>query len=351
MVIEAPLASFATYREADGPWQPLVLTDGEAEMCVDREYVVTAVCDVPVAASLSVLQHRGTPDDATPIRLEPCFSKQLDQVTVTGMMAQPGSIALGSSVDTSSVANWLVDLRVKPGVYDLVATDFAVGTDGGARAAIRRGLDIGADTTFPTVDLDIDGIPTIDLPVTVGGVRADENLRTDVFLETATTSASISGRPGMTARIIPEVRLVATDKQFVSASASTSITSRSVGIDVRQAGLMIELPPRLDDVVFVESELGVQVSWAELPTRFDEFEWVGLDSANLEHLVFLTATSRWLEVTGANSLELDSSAPEFDPAWTLRAEDAVSSGFRLAGRKAGSGFESYRFSRAPFAVR
>ncbi len=324
VVVEVPFASFAMYREADGPWQTLVLTDGTGEMCVEQEYVVTAVCDVPLASQLFVLQHRGTPEDDARVRLDPCFEKRSGEVTATGLMAQPGGITFGPSIDQSLTPSWSFDLHLKPGVYDLIATDLILGSGGGSRVAIRRGVGIDTDTTLSAIDLEAEGVQTVDVSMIVNGASSDETVSTGVFLETPSTSAIVSGQSGMMARVIPESALIETDAQYVSASARTDVTSRSVLVDVRQLEAL-DLPPRLDDIAFADSDAGLVASWNELPSELDR---VALDSFTLEHVVFLTATKRWIELTGATTLGLDPSAPGFDPGWILRGVDALSSGFQ-----------------------
>ena len=117
-----------------------------------------------------------------------------------------------------------------------------------------------------------------------------------------------------------------------------------MSIDAENGQVPVDLPPRLDDVVFSGSEAGLIASWNQLP---DDLVRVVLDSTSsgFEHLVFLTASKRWLERTGATSLGLDASAPGFDPAWILREEDTVVGAFRFTQRTEQTQSESLRTYR------
>ena len=325
-------ATYLAIKESGGDWRTVDLADGEASVCVDREYVMLLVCDVSMASNLSVVQFAGTPGEQ--IDLGFCSSGAPRTLSVGGTMVQPGEILVGGAVDSSFAPNWSFDVRVRPGLHDLIATEL-LGTDQ-PLVAIRRNLMIDEDTIEPPIDLEMEGIPTVEVPVTVGGFIAGESIDVVVILETERSQSTISSNSNPIANVLPPSSLSESDHQYVNASSSTDSLSRTVIID---ANLLepIELPPALDDVLFEQTSAGLAASWGQLPPI--EFELAILASASraADHQVFVIASKRWLEATGATSLVLDPTAPAFDPQWILPGSDAFSD-VRLEGSAGNASF-------------
>ncbi len=323
VTVDAPLATFAMYRESSGSWKPLVLEAGRGEICGLPEYVVMVVCDVPDSSNLSVLQHSRTRGDGDYLSVGPCSEVLGELVHVTGTMRQAGSVTVGYASQQSSASPWTFDIRLPVGTYDLVAMDQSVAVP---RVTLRREVRVAADTELAPIDVDVEGVDLVDVSLTVDTL-SDEEVTTAVRLQTAGSDAVLFAENGRLARILPNSALTDTDSQYIDVSATTPLTLRHRLVDSRDDQRTIELPPRLDDIFFGQDDDPIGASWTSLPPDFDK----AILSARSEgRLVFVTASRSWIDATGATSLSLDTSVPGLDPRWVMRNGEALGNSFRLA---------------------
>lgn len=236
-------------------------------------------------------------------------------------MAQAGSVSIGGVAKFGTTSPWSFDIGVRPDTYDLIASDDN-GTGSATRVAIRRSLEVFERVDIDPLDLDVEGVALVNLPLTLGNASADESINTSVVLSTNKTDAFMFSGSGLGARVAPQSILVETDRQEVNVSAATSFTSRVVSaFSETLDNDPLALPPRLEGISFGADEELISVSWTELPIA--EFDFAMLTASSIDHSVILTATRRWVETTNASFLSLEPDIPKLDPVLLLRHGDAL----------------------------
>lgn len=329
------VTSYLAVKESGEDWR---LVDGEATVCVEREYVILFVCDVS-GSTRNVVQLAGTPEDGEVVSLGFCYSDTPRTVSIEGTMVQPGQVLVGEGFASQFTPNWSFDVQVTQGVHDLIATE--LGSDQ-PRVAIRRGLTVDEDTVEPPIDLDVEGLPTEEVPITVEGLVTGESVSVSVVLETERQQSVVSDNSNLVANVIPPMSLSGSDRQYVDVFSSTESLSRSASIDANQIepSTVIALPPALEDVGFEPTGAGIAASWSQLPAI--DFERAILSSSGRsgDHVVFVVASSGYLMTTGADSLVLDPTAPSFDPQWVLPSSPGseVFSALRFEGTLGNTSF-------------
>ncbi len=321
ITVDAPLATFAVFKDSAGVWQELSLTSGKGEMCVDQEYTVMAVCDAPTATPLSVSQHSGVRADGD-VTVGHCSESSGEELQVTGLMSESGTVDIGNRFISNAGSLWRFDLGVSPGTHDLIATDELLNRDA-TRVAIRRAIVVDDNIEVPLVDLSIEGIELREVPLMISDVNPllpDEETSNAVTLTTLHGFALIVLLDGTTTRVLTQSDLLDSDVQSVSIGASSSLTSRSVYVDSSALQDEFKLPPRLDEIVFgLDADL-VGVSWSALPTDYEDAVFTAGTS---DHLLVVTASHGWVEATSSTGLFLDTEAPGFEPRWNLRNDEVV----------------------------
>ncbi|MEO8698737.1 MAG: hypothetical protein ABI867_01805 [Kofleriaceae bacterium] len=306
------------YRNGDDPWQQLPLSDdGDYELRVEDDFVVSAVCLNQQNDGFVIVQYALTTEDTEQIHLGNCgFAEQVERegLLVSGSMRQAGAVFIGAEEAFSEVGPWDYALLVAPGTRTLVATD-------DTRVRIERGIDVTGDRRLPDIDL-TDAPLKKSVALRIPGISDEEEVYNETFLFTNQDDdyAFIAHGELASAQIVPEDLVIAPEYQTVLVSAETRRgnvrRSRGLQQNFREGGLL-ELMPLLpeDGVVADVGAAGTGVHWQQLPTADYTHVYVDL---NFRFSTFIgRASKRWLELHGASAIHLDATVPGFDPSWTI----------------------------------
>lgn len=302
--IEGASPSYAAIRTSNDVWEELPVSL-HSDICVSYDYTLLWSCDN--ARSFAAGR---TPADGD-VRMG-CGS-DVEQVDVTGEMAQPGVVQIGGGAESGTTRPWSYSLMVPKGTHDVVASDaFPWVADASNRVLIRRALTLTADTVIPDIDLtsgialepatlDVDGSSPTDL------VEAAVRLR-----DSSGRIAEISGSPGPIVMLLPAAEVREDERQTVFVTAQTPfVDGQSFFRSIEAGGSTLTLPPRL---TLVGLEVGQQsrASWESLPADYYE---IALQEFGAPAYRSFEATRSWVEATGASSLQFDTSAPGYQDSF------------------------------------
>ncbi|HVK87152.1 MAG TPA: hypothetical protein VM513_23690 [Kofleriaceae bacterium] len=310
------------YRDEDATeWQDIPLSPDDVYLLrVHGPFEVLALCGEPGDYQLSVKLATPADDDLSMF----CFSsggstQPGPEKTLTGTMAQPGSVSIDGRSDQGNTGPWSFEIAVPE---DATTGDlFAYNT---ARVLVRRELDLAA--AIAPVDL-ADGMDFMTRGVIVDGPEADEELMTDMFYFTAGGSMSLSAA-GTTIRSMPDALTQPTDFDYAYVSATSPQTYR---FHVVESEDRIQLLPRLSGMTFD----GTSVTWGALPAGGFELEltlYAGASSVNV------SAEPGWY--TGRTTLALPADLPELPDGALPKVSDIL---YRSASVSSSDGraFSSY----------
>lgn len=307
-----------------GVWAPLQRESETLpfQACVDDEYTVVGVCNDSLG--ISVNQAFGFVSDRQEVYFGSCESSSGDPsdfVSVTGHMKQPGTVYVGGSGDRSALPNWDFSVAVRPGRHALTASDDVGDGNGAYRVAIRREVELDNATAIEDVDLDAEGIETVEFDL--GAILlADESVFTSTDLQIDGTLHQISTSSSSSVRCVGQ--LEHGERQIVQAVAEAmpdpqrfsfrAIINSFEDIPAEK----LELLPRIDDAQGFSADGRSAVID---PPAFN-FNYANVVSVGPNSL-YLTATKGWMDSNGY-SIRPDLSPPGFDPSWLEGRIDIVS---------------------------
>lgn len=308
-------ALVAVREGVNGPWRtPTQVTPQTFHARVLGPFTVLAVCPDPVSPFFVQMFSR-TPQDGPLVEVFCGFPDPGQDRQVSGSMVQPGSISFNDRRVSSTSPGWSFQTSTPAGTYDLVASS-------ADRVAVRRNIAVSNNLTLPTIDLALEGTPLLPNPITLTNPVPGEQSEAVVFLMTPGTQpqAQISrGLPGA-AKIAPDSVLAAGEDQEVSvrstfADETTSIlrsTRRPIHSGGNSTFSLRQLFTNLQYVIDGRGELVAR--WgARAPIDFLSFTISDAEG----RILWLDATSRYLEATRARQLSFAINAPGFRPEWKV----------------------------------
>jgi hypothetical protein len=188
---------------------------------------------------------------------------------------------------------------------DLIARD-------ATRVAIRRDLDVEADTTVPDVDLDTEGAAIASQPLTLDGAAANDQRESYLSWETA---------HGWVGFLVDGDQLRQPPASLIAPADRFSLYVKTSGADERGAfatrdgrldaaagqPITVALPPRLD-ATLVESDHDAHVELHASPG--DGELYLGVDADGEEEILRLSPS--WVAAHHPTALVFDLSAPGAD---------------------------------------
>lgn len=299
----------------DAPWQAATMrtpTSFEAE--VHDSYVVTAVCEDPATGRSRTLQFARTIDDSHNLMLS-CDLTAPSEHLVTGHMMQAGFVQLGSSSDSSEIADWDFQLSVVGGSYDLIATT-------AERIAMRRSIEVNGDLAMTSpIDVAAEGTALVDVAFTATNATPDETLIASVDLTTQSTQAArVYLGPAATAKAARDLAFLedATQTAAVRATSGTALRELKRPFQVGD-DTAYKLPDSLGGVQWEIDHGQISTNWTTLP-ELDHLDMSASSSAAegtplVTHE--LTMTPQFLAATGITHLAIDTEIPGYKPAWRI----------------------------------
>jgi len=301
----------------DAAWQTATRsTPTSYEIEVHGPYVVAVACDYDVVPS--VTQIGRTLDESHD--LGTVCTKPSGSHTVTGQMAQAGTIVFGDHAEVSPDPAWEFQFHVDDGAYDLLAvTDVRIG--------VRRKIPVTADLTIsPAVDLQ-QGMPLADVAFSAANATAGETLEASVLVGTADSAqAEVYVGPSTTAKVAPEAALTATDNQTVSLRALTATTNAVTGRSVRRpfrvgGDTVYKLPAPLSGVQWAVENHQLGVSWTSRPDTAYLVASASVMSGEGPGAVLprnsLDLSAAFLAATGITRATFATDIPGEKPAWLV----------------------------------
>ncbi|HEX4419430.1 MAG TPA: hypothetical protein VH165_16070 [Kofleriaceae bacterium] len=323
----------------EASWQLATMkTPSSFEAVVHGPYIVATVCN-DGSEIFETRELAGTPDDSHD--LDPLCGSPPEPDSVTGHMAQPGSISFGAAGDENfGDSGWDFQLAVADGTYDLLAL-----TADGIEA--RRNITVNADLAVtPEVDVAKHGTPLTAVAFTAGNAMAGEQLAASVLLNTtATFSADLYEGPAATAVVAPESVLVADDNQTVSVQATVTstvpVTAASataqtpmqapmqtviheVGRSQRQSfrvggNATYTLPPPIGPIQWSMSSGPLVVTWTDRPATSAVFATslgLSVDGAHSAANT-LELSEKFLAATAITHVMYSVDLPGYKPEWKI----------------------------------
>jgi hypothetical protein len=311
--------AFVVFRDGlDAPWQAATMagpTFYTAE--VHGPYMVTVVCEDPATGRSRTLQVARTLDDVDTFTLScdlPVMA--MKRSTVTGHMVQAGFVQLGSSSDSSDVADWDFQLSAADGLYDLVATT-------ADRIRVQRGFEVKGDLEVsPPVDVAAEGEAFADVAFTAATATADETLAASVDFLTAKTPTPVRiyAGPAATAKAVRNITLIDTDTQRAAVRATSGTAVRELRRSFRIGDdTAYTLPPSLGGVQWVSENGQLSASWTTLPP-LDQLDVSAMRFAADGSIAIkhdLAVTPAFLVATGTTHITIDTEIPDYKPAWRI----------------------------------
>jgi hypothetical protein len=299
------------YRELGEAWQSptRTLDASRFEIDVHGPYEVAVVCPADDNGDVATWRYARTTDDDHAI-LDVCAPglPQPPTRTVSGVMAQPGSVSLAFETESQTTPSWTFQIDAADGTYNLVATD-------DARIAIQRDVTINGDTTLPTIDLDAGSQALIATPLSVANAQPSDAVSSFVTLSTGSTFAVLHDGDPATAVVAPPVILAAHDHIDIEITASDNTHGRVV--QSRFTGSTSFTLPAIVDATFSEDGDTFTSTWTDTP----DADFVAMGAVSLHGSASvsddLEATRAYLAATGDASLTLDETIPGFDAGWRV----------------------------------
>jgi hypothetical protein len=298
--------AFVAYRDGNTAWQtPVLGSSGAYELGVTDDYTFVMVC---ADTSGFEAQMIGSSKNDSPQQYVYC-GKNLGgaaPVAVTGHMAQAGTVYMTDSA-SSTTANWSFTLHVPPGTHDLTAFDTG-------HIAIQRDLAISGATALPAVDVVAGGSALVQVPLTISGRPAGDQLSVDYELglknDFAVVTANTPSLP-----TAPSSLLLPNDFQYAyieSLSGTSSLTAATVYTGSETS---FALMPPLTGVAFDSSGGVVRASWSTLPAHDLVALYLGSQAGASYQSAQLTDS--WLASHGGTHVQFDDSAPGYQAAWRI----------------------------------
>lgn len=230
-------------------------------------------------------------------------------LSVTGLMEEPGTIAMGGMTVTSHAAHWPYKASVDPGVFDLVAMPLTVAassTGENGRIAIYRSIDVSDSMVGPDVSLVTDGAPARRF-APVFATALDESVSATALW---TTAHGTTRMPSVVQDFLAPAasQLDADDRLTVDIQVAGTGTLRGLHADVTDDfPAMPELLPALANAgLFAQArDGGVHAAWVDLVPEYSEVVAV----VGGQQLV---AARAWIDEHDTRDIQLDASAPGFD---------------------------------------
>nr|HEX4315008.1 hypothetical protein [Kofleriaceae bacterium] len=311
---------FIAYHTGDGPWQTPTFGSNGYELVVANDYVVLVVCDNAGSGTAFDAEEYGfTFDgDGSAIFAE-CLEPAIPgagsglPITVTGTMAQAGSVQLGGGGATSGSAAWTYSAATVAGVHDVFALD------GSGNAVFDKAIDFepGSDATVsgPAIDTAAQGAPLVTQPLTILNLGADAVLVSSDVVSTDGANIAVGSVPSVVT--LPLSELGGDDLQFISVDTDGSPYLRHA----EALTIGAELPPTTYSLLdpfattsFDVSSAGATASWVTLPAATGS---VALGLSSTAGNQGIEATTSYLAARGLTSLAFDASAPGYLDAWTV----------------------------------
>jgi hypothetical protein len=311
--------AFVVFRDGlDAPWQAATMagpTSYTAE--VHGPYMVTVVCEEPATGRSRTLQVARTPDDVNTFTLSCALPVMASKgSTVTGHMVQAGFVQLGSSSDSSEVADWDFQLSVADGLYDLIATSTE-------RIRVQRGFEVTGDLEVsPPVDVASEGEAFADVAFTAANATADETLAASVDFVTAKTPTPVTiyAGPAATAKAVRNITLIDTDTQRAAVRATSGTAVRELQRPFRIGdNTQYTLPPALGGVQWGNENGQLSATWTTLPP-LDRLDVVATRFAADGSIAIkhdLAVTPAFLAATGTTHITIDTEIPDYKPEWRI----------------------------------
>ena len=237
-------------------------------------------------------------------------------------MAQAGSVQTGNSESDSGSANWTYSITGVPaGMHDLLAQ----GSGSDVNVQLSRNLDVEADTTGPSFDIDGSGVAAAPVSFTI--LNADTSAQ-QMFgfsgFGTANDFFTLSEPQGSVATTLamsmpPTSILQASDEQVVEVVVFGAGGQQAELFQVGSGApaTTFALIPPLANVTFGGSVGGA--TFGALPvSTYDSLALfnINTDQTANQQLNF-TASQSWIDKLAATALLFDTSAPGFSSKWTI----------------------------------
>lgn len=317
---DQPPALIAFRDGIDAPWQTATMaTPTTFETEVHGPYLVTVVCEDPTTGRSWTLQVARVPDDARylPLSCDLTAPSELpSEPVITGHMVQAGLVQLGSSSDTSDVADWNFQLSAPNMLYDLIAATTE-------RIVVRRAVEVDGDLVVtPPIDVADEGTALVGVVFTAPNATPDETLAVSVDLATSRTPlpAHIYVGPAATAKTVRDSVLLATDTQQVAVRATQGGALRELRRPFRaHDATEYELPEPLGGVQWTIEHGQLLTTWTTLPPLDHLVMSACGSAADGTELVShdLAISPRFLAETGITHIAIDTEIPGYKPAWRI----------------------------------
>jgi len=201
-------------------------------------------------------------------------------VTVSGSMVQAGGVFMdGNGVIKPAAERWSFDLPVRLGKHSLVASNDYNRVDAEGRILIRRQQQIDGPTTLDPVDLSIDGVPTVTVPLDITNVDASDAISTEVDLLIDDEYTRLSTTRTNAIHVAPPSVLVPGDRQVLIVSASSGgrtepVLERVAIAEFTGSETQFALLPQLSGITYANGDVGLVASWESLPVAHPAFRWL-----------------------------------------------------------------------------
>lgn len=307
---------FLRVRADDRDWaEPQSVDIGEGyrefSFCSEAHYTVVVACndffDIP-----SVYQLNGTLDEV-PRPVGDCGSLAFAVPTeflVTGIMNQPGSVAIGDHEAGNPSNVWTFEVPVSvSGVYDVVSSS-------DSRVSIHRAVTFEGPTDLGTIDHAIEGVDLTPIDLIVADTTPMTTYRTTSSLQTSGgTTATIGVLLEPRLMVPPPKVLLSDDHLTFSLSTGEPVIGgyqrRGVANEYMNDMTSIDLPPRLSPSILPVAP-DLTLALASLPTLTNAWVTVGLDDHAGRQMT--VSTPGWIAATGATEVSFDVPS-DLDPKW------------------------------------
>ncbi len=308
--------SLIAVRDGDaGEWtEPVPRAQGGYDACVTDDFVVVVVCrfdDGTVASE----QRAAVYADGDQLGMSPCrLPSTVPTVAITGEMDQPGIVFVGGFGVTGYTPQWPFSFAQVAGTYDLVASnaydDFMPTS---RRVLLRRGQRFRESVSVGTLNLAIDGVDTLAVPLVVDGVLGDDRVTTSTKLKTVTSQVEvkIAERKGPVADVLPASSLLPTDRQRLDVVADAAGGFYRVSSTEFSGGSSVQLLPRLTNFELLNDG----ARWTALPVA--KFTRIAVSVHGGDVRQVAGATRSWLELHGASSIRFDTTPPGYEAGWAV----------------------------------
>ena len=344
-----PAPTFVAFRDGSAAWTtPLPVRGGtyaayhyELEVTDDFELVVVvAPSDMPDVASYELL---ATASDATdwllgnagaipingsigPLVEPPCLTATSppapSAIVVSGVMAEPGTIAIGDACASNVVGSWPFQLAVTPGDVDVLASDLEATV-----LAQWRHLDVSGATDLGTIDLTTSGQPLAveTLPVISPGDANQPQDFVSALLLATTGATTLLGQTesalsaSYVVPIVPPALLEPGDVQtlVIALGDTTGATDYAWTTAPEQVAELdlLAVPNGSVDL----SGITAQFSWTggDLRTQAFTLSIVAPTLLGLAGTQSVTVSPRWLIEHDPPNIAFDPGATGYQTAWDL----------------------------------